>query len=245
MQSVSATFNNIISGDYYVETKLVIDGVGTFDETKLFELTTTHQMFGNTPTVGLAVAGEIDVKMLFPVDNQGEPITIPTMACLRPMVRVRNATQTSEWIPQGVFFIDTRERTVDDTGISYLTLHGFDAMLKAEVMFNSEQITSTTSDVTMVKHIAKKMGLWTSNWQDGVDARTFDIMNKNYSIPLPVGYTFRQVLGFIAGLYGGSFIMSDEGKLRLVAMYELPKPTHYLITTAGANIVIGNNRILV
>ena len=239
MQSVSNTYISIVAGNHWFETKLDIDGVGTFNESQIFEIQTNHSMFGNAPAVGAAIAGEIDIKMLYP------SVEIPPMACLRPYVRARNATQTSEWIPQGVYFIDTRERTVDDTGLSFLTIHGYDAMLKAEVLFYSDQITTTTTDAIMVKHIAKQMGLWTTRWQDGVDERTFDIINFDYNIPLPTGYTFREVLGYIAGMYGGSFIMSDEGKLRLVTMYELPTETNFLIDSSGYRITFGGTRIYV
>ena len=233
MQNVSALYINILAGDHWFETKLVIDNVGTFDESKLFSINTNHQMFGNTPEVGLAVAGEIEVKMLYP------SVQIPTMACLRPYVRACNATQQSEWIPQGVYYIDTRERTKDETGLSFLTIHGYDAMLKAEQMFDGgSTITGDTVDTTMVSFIAGKMGV-------NVDSRTSTIMNKSYTIPLPTGYTYREVLGYIASMYAGCFIITDEGKLRLVAINELPPETNYLIDNVGNWITFGGDRILV
>ena len=171
MQNVSALYNTIIGDEHWFETKLVIDGVGTFDETQLFQVVTSHAMFSDTPRVGMAVAGEIDVKMLFPT------VEIPTMACLRPYVRACNATQQSEWIPQGVYYIDTRERTRDDTGLSVLTIHGYDAMLKAEQMYNG-RIKGNSTDKQMVTEIAYQMGI-------SVDSRTNTIMNASYTIPLP------------------------------------------------------------
>ena len=231
MQSVSTLYNNIISSDHWFETKLVIDNVGTFDESQLFKVVTSNRMFGNTPAVGMAVAGEIDVVMLYPT------VSIPIMACLRPYVRVCNATQQSEWIPQGVFFIDTRERTRDDSGLSFLTIHGYDAMLKAEKMY-AGRITGTSTDTQMVTEIAYQMGV-------SVDSRTTTIMNKAYRIPLPTGYTYREVLGYIASMYAGCFIITEEGKLRLVTIYELPPETNYLIDSAGNWITFGGDRILV
>lgn len=231
MQSVSSLYINITAGDHWFETKLVIDGIGTFDETQLFRMTTNHEMFGNTPKVGLAVSGEIDIQMLYP------SVSIPVMACLRPYVRACNKTQQSEWIPQGVYYIDTRERTKDDTGLSFLTIHGYDAMLKAEEVYNG-RITGTSTDTQMVNEIAFQMGV-------SVDSRTAAIMNKSYAIPLPTGYTYRQVLGYIASMYAGCFIMTDEGKLRLVTLYELPPETNYLIDNAGNWITFGGDRILV
>ena len=231
MQNVSALYINILAGEHWFETKLDIDGVGTFDESKLFALSTNHAMFTQTVKIGLAVAGEIEIKMLYP------SVQIPTMACLRPYVRVCNSTQQSEWLPQGVYYIDTRERTRNDTGLSFLTIHGYDAMLKAEQMYNG-RITGTSTDTQMVNEIAYQMGV-------SVDSRTYPIMNKSYSIPLPTGYTYREVLGYIASMYAGCFIMTDEGKLRLVVINELPPETNYLIDNVGNWITFGGDRILV
>ena len=231
MQTTSALYNTIVGGEHWFETKLVIDNVGTFGENQLFSVVTSHAMFSNTPAVGMAVAGEIEVKMLYPSTE------IPTMACLRPYVRACNATQQSEWLPQGVFFIDTRERTRDDTGLSFLTIHGYDAMLKAEQMYNG-RITGTSTDIQMVTEIAYQMGV-------SVDSRTNTLMTAAYSIPLPTGYTYREVLGYIASMYAGCFIITDEGKLRLVTLYELPPETNYLIDNAGNWITFGGDRILV
>ena len=232
MQNVSALYINIISTEpHWFETKLVIDNVGTFDETQLFSISTNHAMFTQTVKIGLAVAGEIDIKMLYP------SVPIPTMACLRPYVRACNETQQSEWIPQGVYYIDTRERTKDDSGLSFLTIHGYDAMLKAEQMYNG-RITGNSTDTQMVNEIAYQMGVV-------VDSRTNTIMNKAYQIPLPTGYTYREVLGYIASMYAGVFIITDEGKLRLVVINELPPETNYLIDNVGNWITFGGDRILV
>ena len=233
MQNVSALYINILSGEHWFETKIVIDGVGTFTESQLFSVSTTHQMFDTTPKVGMAVAGQIDIKMLYPA------VGIPTMACIRPYVRACNEEYQSEWLPQGVYYIDTRERTKDDTGLSFLTIHGYDAMLKSEQMFDGgSTITGDSTDTTMVAFIAGKMGV-------SVDTRTYMLMNKAYAVPLPTGYTYREVLGYIASMYAGCFVMTEEGKLRLVAIYDIPPETNYLIDHAGNAITFGGDRILV
>jgi len=233
MQTTSALYQSIIGSDnHWFETRLVIEGAGTFGETELFSISTSHQMFHGSPTIGSAVAGEIQIKMVYP-----QSVTIPTMATLRPQVRVCNATQQSEWLAQGVYFVDTRERTVTDTGESVLELHGYDAMLKAEQMYNG-RITGTSTDIRMVNEIAYQMGV-------SVDSRTTTLMDKAYSIPLPTGYTYREVLGYIASMYVGCFVMSDTGKLRLVTITELPPETNYLIDQTGDAITFGGDRILV
>lgn len=235
MQDTSAITNwdTIVAVDnFWYETRLVIDGVGTYGETELFAMSTTHEMFHNSPTIGSAVAGEITIKMVYP-----QNVTIPSMAKLLPQVRVCNGTLTSGWLSQGVYYIDTRERTVTDYGESVLELHGYDAMLKAEQMYNG-RITGDSTDIQMVNEIAYQMGV-------SVDSRTTALMTAAYTIPLPTGYSYRELLGYIASMYVGCFIITDEGKLRLVSITELPPETNYLIDEQGDAITFGGDRILV
>lgn len=231
MQSTSALYNNIVAGEHEFQFRLIIDGVGTFGEDQIESISTSIQMFDGTPDVGKAVAGEVTISMLLP------NVAIPKMAVLRPQTRAVNATQQSEWIPQGVYYIDTRERTKNNDGLNILTIHGYDAMLRAEQMY-AGRITGNSTDIQMVNEIAYQMGV-------SVDARTTALMTNAYTIPLPTGYSYREVLGYIASMYVGCFIMSDEGKLRLVSLLELPHETNYLIDQIGNAITFGGDRILV
>lgn len=233
MQTTSDLYNSIISSDnHWFETRLVVDGAGTFGETQLYSIRTSHEMFHGSPTIGSAVAGEIHVKMVAP--NGG----LPSMAKLMPQVRVCNASQQSEWLSQGVYYVDTRETTVTESNEEVLTLHGYDDMLRAEQYFQSDSITGDSTDTDMVDEIARIMGV-------DVDDRTYALMNHAYTIPLPTGYTLREVLGYIASMYVGCFIMNEVGKLRLVSILELPPETNYLIDQVGDAITFGGDRILV
>lgn len=231
MQNTSNLYKSIINApNHWFETRLVIDGVGTFGQDNLFSISTSVEMFNGTPTIGTAVAGEIDIKMIKPSAE------IPKMATLRPQVRVCNVNNQSEWIPQGVFFVDTRETTRNMDGLDILTIHGFDAMLKAEQKYDPTANTLNTND--FVNLAASVMGV-------EVDQRTFEIMSLPISLSSPIGYTYREVLGYIAILWVGSFVITDEGKLRLVSLLELPETTNYLINNNGEAITIGGHRILV
>lgn len=145
----------------------------------------------------------------------------------------------SEWIPQGVFYVDTREVTANNNGLNILTLHGFDAMLKAEQPYSSNATVSDAPDTDYVQAIADAIGV-------EVDSRTWDIM-RGYTMPFPLGYSMREVLGYIASSYIGSFVMTDEGKLRLVSLLGLPdRPGESLLGDEHGNaIVFGDDTILV
>lgn len=144
----------------------------------------------------------------------------------------------SEWIQQGVFYIDTRKITHNDDGLDVLDLHGYDAMLKADQDYASTNLDFPALDIDIVAEIATKMDV-------PVDARTYDIMTGGYTLPLPTNYSCREILGYIASMYAGTFIMNDVGELRLVSILELPPETRYLVDKYGYAITFGGDRILV
>ena len=144
----------------------------------------------------------------------------------------------SEWLPQGVYYIDTREVTANQDGLDVLTIHGFDAMLKAEQDYASNAVIGNNYDTAYVAAIAKQMGV-------SVDPRTWEIMGGGHIITFPLGYSCREILGYIAGIYIGCFVMTDEGKLRLVSLLTLPPETNLLIDNIGDVLVFGTDAILV
>lgn len=144
----------------------------------------------------------------------------------------------SEWIPQGVFYIDTREVTANQDGLDVLTIHGFDAMLKTEQEYASNETVGDNYDTAYVRAIAAAIGVQ-------VDDRTWDIMQTGYIIPFPVGYSMREILGYIAASYAGSFIVTDEGKLRLISITDIPAETNLLIDSVGDVLLVGGDSILI
>lgn len=258
MQQTSALYKELIASDnHWFETTLVIgdsgrliDNVGDyitfggtailvdtggpdsgFGESTLMSLQTSHAVFNqNVPVVGSAVSGEIDITMLEPAGN------IPKMARLAPYVRVTDGVRVSEWLPKGVYFVDTRYTSHNDNGLNVLTIHGYDSMLMFEEDYPSDdEHDYPMLDTDMVQHIANSIDI-------SVDPRTFERMNRGYMFPLPVGYSSREMLGFIAGAYGGNFIISDENQLLLIKLGDLPAETNYLIDAAGDAITFGEDR---
>jgi hypothetical protein len=152
--------------------------------------------------------------------------------------------QESEWLPKGVYYIDTRQTSHNDDGVTLMELHGYDAMLKAEQYWGDDMMPSGgwpddgLTDIQVVQMIAEKMGV-------AVDSRTVSDMDGGYKIPMPIGYTLREVLGYLAAPYLGCFIITEQGKLRMVSILDLPPETNYLIDNAGYAITFGGTRILV
>ena len=227
MQTVSALYQQIMSGEHYAERKINIAGTD-YGEDTIVSLTTTGGLFADgTLSVGSAVSREINLS-LWNVST-----TIPKMAKLIPYYRISNGTQTSEWIQKGVYYIDTRSV---DSGL--LTIHGYDDMLKAEQIWTPEQSLEFPMPMTQaVDIIANIMGV-------EIDART--VLNSSYTVDYPANdYTLRDVLRFIAAAHGGNWIMSDVGELWLVGLNDLPTETNYLCDEDGDWITFGGDRILV
>lgn len=259
MQDTSALYHQILSDpNHYFEFSVVIGEDGDliteagetirfggtaiivsrsapssgYQQEEIFSLRTTSTMFGADPELGKAIAQEIELKMLQPAGD------IPPMAQVVPYVRACVGDLKSEWLQQGVFYIDTRETTASYDGLKILTIHGFDAMLKAEQEYNGTNLNWPATDIAVVQEIASKLGV-------SVDPRTVDLMINGYTYPMPTGYTLREILGYIAGSYAGSFIITETGQLRLVSLLELPMETAYLIDHVGDRITFGGDRILV
>lgn len=200
-----------------------------FTEAEIFSMSTHHELFeGQTPTVGSTVAGQIDVSMMYGA------ITIPKMAQMVPYMRLVSAdgTEHSEWIKKGVYYIDTREVTHNDDGLDVITLHGYDALLKAQADYPSDSNSYPAKDKVIAQVIADAMGV-------KLDSRTLPLMNGNYRYGLPVGYSMQEVLSSIAIPYAGNWVMTDEGFLRMISLADIPKETRLLTDEIGYAIVFG------
>lgn len=226
MQYTSDTYATILAGEHRAEWKVEINGT---DFTQIKELRISRSAFTDSPTVGACVAAELKVVML------SMAVSIPKMAEVRPFVRIVNDTQQSEWLPKGVFYIDSRSVTKSD-GVNWLTINAYDAMLKAEQDCPLNNFPQT--DLAAVTEIADVLGV-------GLDDYIGSQITNSYTIPLPAEYSCREVLGYIAAMYAGSFIIDDFGNLRLVTLNGYPEETNYLINAAGFTITFGGDRIVV
>lgn len=131
MQETSDTYKRILLSNHWFETSVVVGENGRlvdndgglilfggdailvdaggpesgFQENKLFSVKTNQDFFSDDcPDVGSTMAGYVDVEM-------DAPYNVPKKARVSLYCRATNGVETSEWIPQGVYFIDTREQT--------------------------------------------------------------------------------------------------------------------------------------
>ena len=223
-------WNSIISQPtHWFETRVIINGVA-YSQDKIMSMQIDWRMFAEEyPTVGSCLSGEISLKMLKP------NVSIPRMASICPQVRVCNgytAADQSDWIPQGFFFIDTREESKNDDNLPVISFHGYDSMLKSEAMYPSTEGVWPKTDYAVAEQIADTIGV-------DIDERTADVMVHGYNISPPISYTMREVLSNIAAMYAGNWIMTMEGKLLLVTLNGIPEDTSILVTGSGDIITFG------
>lgn len=232
MQAVSALYRQLLAANAPKEFRAIIAGV-TYGQDKIVSASSKAALMDKAATIGNCVAKELNLVLR----NPGE---IPRMAQIQMQFRLNSGAQQSEWLPKGTFFIDTR-----DEGNGVLTIDAFDPMLKCDQSFTTsgEQGTWPRTDITVVNQICSRIGVT-------LDARTAAILTAGYTIQYPGygegAYTMREILGFIGSMYAGNWIITDENKLRLLVLGDMPDDTtNLLITEYGEYIVMGGYRIRV
>lgn len=232
MQTTSELYKQLLADPkHYKEVKVKVAGV-EYEWGNLVSVATSGGLF-TVPGIGNCASRQIDITLL-PLGD------IPRQAKMEVYVRLVLGEQVSEWIPKGVFFISRRKK---DKRTGYLSITGYDAMLKAEsVWLNSDYDSENwpMSQQEAVDDIAYRMGV-------EVDPRT--ILTNSFPVDYPVDengdLTMREVLGYIAVSNAGNWIITDQGKLLLVKYGDIPAETHYLVEENGFAIMFGGDRILV
>ena len=230
MKATSALYKSLLADkNHATEIKAVIAG-REYGQDRIASCCVSGGLFAESGwSIGGAVARELQLK-LAPLGD------IPRMGEIRLYLRLTLGGRASEWLPAGVFYIDTR---AEEAVSHMLTLHGYDAMLKAEAVW-----LDPTQDAgewpmamrTAVNRIAARMGV-------EVDPRTSILP---YTVEYPNDYTMREALGFIAAAHGGNFIITAAGRLLLHTTAALPAETNFLVESeTGGAILLGEVRLLV
>lgn len=234
MHSVSDLYLTLLADkNHRVETKLSIAGVEYSQADIVKDSLRVYGGLYSTFGIGNCSARQIEFEIMPKGDIQRQ-------AEIKVYARLMSGEQGSEWIPKGVFYFATR-KTDRKTGV--LSVHGYDAMLKAEETWLDSSYDAETWPMpvwTAVNDIAARMGV-------AVDSRTQ--LNAAFPVQYPVDsdgdMTMREALGRIAVANAGNWIITDEGKLLLVGLNSMPKETNHLVTETGSAITFGGVRILV
>ena len=236
MQDTSSitNFDTIVgAGNYSVETKLVINNV-EYGEDKIFSVKTSRQLFTTqNPTIGNAVVGRLDATIVQPTAN------IPQAAEIKPYIRVFNDSLVSGWLQKGVFFF--YQRWIDDDSDA-MKIVAFDAMFRGNQTYPSSKLQWDDTHPYAWQVVNEILSFMEVTAEE--DTLTL-LRQSNYIVQFPAQYSLRDVLGSIAAMYGGSFLITNEGLMRFVAFADLPGETFYLVTNDGSPITFGGKKILV
>lgn len=202
MRETSELYKRIIAAPGHAKEQAAVINGEVYEEARIVSAESYGGIFErDSLCIGSAVSRQADVTVFMPGD-------VPAGAEVKLEYRLTLDGETSEWVPKGVFFVDTRE-TDSETGV--LTLHCFDAMLKAETPWEPEQ--SLVFPMTMpeaMRVTAALIGL-------EIDPRSELI--DTYTIDYPAtGTTVRQIWRWIAAAHGGNWTVTEDGKLRLLRL---------------------------
>lgn len=242
MHNTSSLYQTIKSGVHtervILEIETVTNGTTEYvelDESSLYSLKVSGSVFPeDKPSIGNFCAREIDA--VFETPNK----TIPKQARMRVFTYVANATQQSERIPKGVYWIDTREYNADKTK---MIVHGYDSAVKFDSDIDDTNIEwPTTNPANLLIAICGSVGV-------GVDASVVEILNRfvtGYNIPLLI-CTKREMVAYIAAKCGCNAYIDDKGRLHFMYLRIDPNDitNGYLIDENSNYITIGGDRIIV
>lgn len=221
MHSVSTLWQEMIDNPLVCKNEKIIIAGTEYGVSQLVGGTVSEECMGSTFEIGNAIARELQIK-LFPT------APIPRTARIERYVQlvIKDAsgvvTTESEWIPKGVFYVDTRPKSPN----GMYTLTAYDSMLKTDSKWWDSSRGTGTWPMSMndaVLDIASTIGV-------EVDSRT--VINSTYTVDYPNDRTMREILCDIASAHGGVWVITDENKLRLLTF----TPIDTSITSGFINV---------
>lgn len=192
MYSASSAFNTAIKATSRGLVAKVVIGANTYLGDKILSL--TYENTSNPdPDFELGSTGSAKVELS--LQNVTENFEVATYQVYLGVDT--SGTGTYEYVPMGTFYADTVQRTRNN--VVNLTL--YDAMIKLEAVYVST-LTYPQTITQVMTEIASKAGI---SWTGTLPA---------YSLSsAPSGYTYREMIGFIAQMNAGFATFNRSGVL--------------------------------
>lgn len=203
MQTTSATWKQLwASGNAHVKTRVTIADVGTYTEANIVSAKISGVLYPDDDLgIGGVTSRKLELKMVFN-DNDPEPAR---RAKVTVEIALTDGSTTSEWIPKGTYYIDTRET---DQISRITTFICYDAMVLTDEACPTISYGSYTME-TLAKLVSA-----TFLETNVLDSRT-QFESTHYA-PKLEGYTYREILSMIGIACHGNWVITDENKLRLI-----------------------------
>ena len=177
--------------------KFSVDGVEMGENTESGH-SITHALFENL-SIGSAQSASLHYEVYTDSIVSGQKI--------ERFVRLENGMQISEWLPAGVFFVNTAD--VED---GLWTVEAVDAIRKANIPWIPEDGEEFPMPMNRVMELTAQIV--------GVEIDPRSEFESTYALDYPTeGYTIRNLWQYVATAHGGNVIITPEGKLLQVRMY--------------------------
>lgn len=223
MQNLPENWAEFYDAPHKIEYKLVINGIEYGKENLKGDPVLTKPLL-EKPVVGRVCSATLSATIIPRTDT-----AIPKAARVFMSCRLVDANgNTTDWLPQGRFYVSSR------SGKTAIALTMRDEMLKGgRTYIDKSELEWPASQVDIVNEIAGLMGV-------ELDPRTSLMTGAGYLVDTVNGDALMtEVLGYIAVCNGGNWIMTEEGKLRLVPLASPIRPIQNLAKSYGNYTDIG------
>jgi len=201
MQTAPSWWAYLFGSPHKTEYRFIIDG-RIYDASHIMGVPVIEKPLMQEPTFGRCCTGSLTITIL-PIDG----VEIPKAAEVSVDCRLVSDDQTrsTAWVPQGRYYVASRSITGKK-----ITLNCRDKMILTG---------QTYTDKTQYEEWPQKMTVVLDEILDilGVELDSRTYINPAYTVDYPnEDSPIAEILGMIAAAHGGSFIMTESGKLRLV-----------------------------
>lgn len=202
MQKLPEKWAATFAVPHKTEYKLKIAGV-EYGSNNIMSTPSLTQPLLEKPTIGRVCSATLSVTVI-PHDG----VIIPKAARVHLYCRLVDADgKATDWLPKGSYYVSSR------SGKTNITLTCRDDMLKGGVTYiDKSELDWPARQIDVVNEICSLMGV-------ALDARTSLIDGAGYMIDTINGdMLMTEVLAQIGACNGGNWVMTDEGKLRLIPL---------------------------
>lgn len=195
MYPVSNNFKNLIKkANRGFEAKVIINEFTEIFDDDIGEISIDRSCIdGDEFNLGATASASMDLEVK-------TNVVIPNNAKLEPFIRMIEGGITTEWLPMGEFYIDSRN---EKHGVWSFTC--YDKLIKGQIEYKSGLEYPTTMDL-MIKEIAILLGVELSN---NVDVKDYLVEE------MPPG-TIRDVLSLIATSHASAVWINRLGELDFI-----------------------------
>ena len=235
MIQTSELYKSIMAGPHDTQAVVGLHGhngtVYWLDHTLLSALFISRGAFSaDSPECGNCVMSSVELSAIgrYPM---------PPAGLIEVWAYITDGNRTSEWIKQGVFYCD-QNTYVSDHGQVSTKITGYDSLGFASQLVSLDMFQWPCTGLQLIQTAAGII------WAD-IDPAIIPILsNITLQKPDDGGYTLRELMGAVAGVAGGNFVVNKSNQLTLIRIGDARADTSYIVDELRRSITVGGERIL-